>query len=838
MEIFGFDRFSNNAKRILSVAQEIAQNSGSIVIDTDHVLMAILREKVGIAHEILGSFGIDFERIEMVANFMPIDNIHQAKNAGISADLKHALEQAILAARKNNHFYLGTEHLLYGILINGNFIAYQMIQNLDTNPESIKKNLEELFRTSAQAVAAGVDEMAEINGGKKTKTTTLEKYSVELTAEASAGKLDPIVGREKEIERVVHILSRRTKNNPVLIGDPGVGKTAIVEGLAQRIVAGTVPVKLKNKKIYSLDLGALIAGTKYRGEFEERLKKLLNELEKDRNSILFIDEIHTIIGAGSAEGSMDASNMLKPSLSRGKITCIGATTVDEYRKNIEKDSAFERRFQPVLVEEPSIEDTVRILKGIAKNYEDFHQVVVEPEAIQLATKLSHRYIADRFLPDKAIDLLDEASSSVVIREKVGEDEGIKKMEVKLKNTLEGKNEAIKNQDFELAAELRDQENFIKEEMEKRRVERADIPRENRVIVRIEDIARVVSIWTGIPVSKLIESDKNKFTKLEEILTKRIVGQDEAIASISQAIRRSRAGIANPKRPIGSFIFLGPTGVGKTELAKVLASEIYERDDALIKIDMSEFMERHNVSRLVGAPAGYVGYDDGGKLTEQVRKKPYTIILFDEIEKAHPEVFNILLQIMEDGYLTDAKGRRVDFRNTIIILTSNIGVNEFTQIASMGFRINEESVGARHALPDQDRIAKEYETMKQNVLDQMKKKFNPEFLNRLDNIIVFKSLRPKEIIQIVNINLAELKKRVFSEKNIKLEFSRKLIGWIAANGYDPEYGARPVRRMIANEVEDKLASQIISGEIGEGESVKVDYKNNVVVFEKKKVLVKK
>jgi ATP-dependent Clp protease ATP-binding subunit ClpC len=834
MEIFGFDRFSNNAKRVLSVSQEIAEKSGSNIVDTDHVLLAILRERVGVAYEILMGFGVDFERVEMVANFMPIDNIHQNKGAGISVDLKYSLEQAILIARKNNHFYLGTEHLLYGILLNRDFIAYQMIQNLDVKPESIRKNLEELFKTSAQTTAfAGMEDEIHMGGNRKNKGSLLEKYTIDLTAEANAGKLDPIIGREKEIERVIHILSRRTKNNPVLIGDPGVGKTAIVEGLAQRIIVGDVPVRLKNKKIYSLDLGSLIAGTKFRGEFEDRLKKLLNELEKDRNAILFIDEIHTIIGAGSAEGSMDASNMLKPSLSRGKITCIGATTVDEYRKHIEKDSAFERRFQPVPVEEPSTEDTINILKGIAQNYEDFHQVVVEPEAIILAAKLSHRYIADRFLPDKAIDIMDEASSSVVIREKVGEDEVIKKLETKLKNNLKAKNEAIKNQNFELAAELRDQENIIKEDMEKQRAKKTDIPREKRVVVRVEDIARVVSIWTGIPVSKLIESDKNKFTKLEQILKKRIVGQDEAIGSISQAIRRSRAGISNPDRPIGSFIFLGPTGVGKTELAKVLALEIYERNDALIKIDMSEFMERHNVSRLVGAPAGYVGYDDGGKLTEKVRKKPYSIILFDEIEKAHPEVFNILLQILEDGYLTDAKGRRVDFRNTIIILTSNIGINDFSRVASMGFKAESDPALAQNFEADE-----EYNKIKTTVLEQMKKKFNPEFLNRLDNIIVFKSLGKTEITQIVAINLDELKNRVLAEKNIKLEFSKKLINWIASNGYDPEYGARPVRRMIANEIEDKLASQIIGGEIEEGDEVNVDFKNNAVVFEKKKVLVKK
>jgi len=842
MEIFGFNRFSNNAKKILTVSQNIARELGSDIIDTDHVLLAILGGKNSVANDILDSYGVDYERIEMAMNFMPIDPNAVSKKgeqAGVSDDLKRSLESAILVTHNLKHFYLGSEHLLFGIISNPAFRAYQLIQNIDINPEGIRKSLEQLFQTAAKNIPeAGLEDdemmmadpmMPPMMGGKKKEGSMLAKYAIDLTAEASEGKLDPVVGREKELERVIHILSRRTKNNPVLIGEPGVGKTAIVEALAIKIIRDEVPEKLRGKKIYSLDLGSVIAGTKFRGEFEDRVKKILNELEKNKNAILFIDEIHTIIGAGSAEGSMDASNMLKPALSRGKITCIGATTLDEYRKNIEKDSAFERRFQQVIIDEPSMEDTVDILKGIAQNYEDFHQVVIEKDAINFAAKLAHRYIPDRFLPDKAIDLIDEASSAVVIREKVGENSEIKKLELKLKNTIDGKNEAVKNQNFELAADLRDQEGFIKEEIEKVKSNRKDIPKNKRVKVTKEDIAKVVNNWTGIPVSKLIESDKNKFVQLESILEKKIVGQDEAISAISQAIRRSRAGISNPNRPIGSFIFLGPTGVGKTELAKVLAEEVYERKDALIKIDMSEFMERHNVSRLVGAPAGYVGYEDGGKLTEMVRKKPYSIVLFDEIEKAHPEVFNMLLQILEDGYLTDAKGRKIDFRNTIIILTSNIGINDFAKFATLGFQTSES---------EEKELMGKYEKMKESVLEQVKKKFNPEFINRLDKIIVFRPLGKKEIDEIVKINLADLGNRVKKEKGINLEFSKRLVEYVAEKGYDPEYGARPIRRLVENEIENKIAEVIISDEYEEGDTIKIDLKNDIVSIEKKKILVKK
>ncbi|HRY60383.1 MAG TPA: ATP-dependent Clp protease ATP-binding subunit [Patescibacteria group bacterium] len=837
MNIFGFDRFSSNARNILTEAQGIAGNNSG-VIGTEHILLAILMNKNCLANSMLESFGVDHDRAELAMNFMPqFNNIYtNKKSVNINEEVKKALEAAILTAKRFNHFYLGSEHLLLGILADPSFKAFQIIQNIDVNPDSIKKQLIELLQNAPQQ---DIEMMGETSGmgpdNQNKKKSMLAQYSIDLTAEAENNRFDPVIGRTTEIERIIHILSRRTKNNPVLIGDPGVGKTAIVEGLALKIIKGEVPIKLKNKKIYSLDLGSMIAGTKFRGEFEDRLKKLINEVEKDRDAILFIDEIHTIIGAGAAEGSMDASNMLKPALSRGKITCIGATTIEEYRKNIEKDAAFERRFQPVVIEEPTVADTIEILKGIAQNYEDFHQVVIEPEAVMIAAKLSHRYIADRFLPDKAIDLIDEAASGVVIKEKIGESAEIKKLEIKLKTTIEGKNKAIAEQAYELAAQLRDQENFIIEEIEKKRKEKNDIPREKRKIVTKEDIARVVNTWTGIPVSKLIESDYDKFSNIENILKKKIIGQDEAIEVIAKAIKRSRAGIGNPRRPIGSFIFLGPTGVGKTELAKVLASEVYESDNALIKIDMSEFMEKHNVSRLVGAPAGYVGYEDGGKLTEAVRKKPYSIILFDEIEKAHPEVFNLLLQILEDGVLTDAKGRKVDFRNTIIIMTSNIGANELTRSAALGFKIEDnDSVEIQNLASNNT----DYEKMKDIVLEQVKRKFNPEFLNRIDKVVVFKPLGKKEIAKIVEINLAELKLRLKNEKGITLEITKKAIDWISKNGFDAEFGARPIRRLIENEVENQIAEKIVSGEIEEGEKVSMDLKNDKIVFVEKKVSVRK
>ncbi|MBI2448001.1 ATP-dependent Clp protease ATP-binding subunit [Candidatus Microgenomates bacterium] len=828
MNEFGFDRFTYNAKKILSLSQTIAQDMNSGAVSTEHVLLAILAEKIGVAYEILSSFGIDFERIEIAMNLMWHGSMDLQKN-GLSHDLRQALEKAIVVARQNEHFYVGSEHLLFGILSNSDFRAYALIQNIDVNPATIIQQIEHIFVMSTAQMPEKPKEQ-EVTAGRTVKNKTnsmLNAYAIDLTAEAEGTKLDPTIGREKEISRLTHILTRKTKNNPVLIGDPGVGKTAIVEGLAAKIAFGEVPIKLKGKKIYSIDLGAMVAGTKFRGEFEERIKKLLAEVEKDKNIILFIDELHTIVGAGAAEGSMDASNMLKPALSRGKISCIGATTINEYRKYIEKDAAFERRFQPILVEEPSQEETVAILRGIAPRYEDFHQVKVEEEALLIAAKLAHRYIADRFLPDKAIDLLDEACSAVVIREKVGESEDVKKLEIRLVETIKGKNKAISDQAFEMAAQLRDQELFLKEELDRLRLEKQDIPTEKRARVTTEDIARVVSNWTSIPITKLISSEIHKFSFLEKTLGSRIVGQEEAIINIARAIRRSRSGVGNPVRPIGSFIFLGPTGVGKTELAKVLAQEVYEREDALIKIDMSEFMERHNVSRLVGAPAGYVGYDDGGKLTEAVRKKPYSVVLFDEIEKAHPEVFNMLLQVLEDGYLTDAKGRKVDFKNTIIIMTSNLGMADLSRSATMGFSAK---TTREKTLAESD-----YEQMKNKVLTDSKKYFSPEFLNRVDKIVVFRPLDSIAIGKIVNINLKTLAERVLLEKGIVLEFTAKAKKWLADRGFDPEYGARPIRRLIEAEIENKLAEELIGDRFISGDHIIIDAKTDSLNLEKKKIL---
>ncbi len=835
---FGFDRFTNNARRILALAQNIAHEMGTEATDTEHALLAILSERIGMAFDLLAGYGVDFERIDMATNFLGSRIADTDANKGVATDLKNALEKALIIARQYGHFYVGSEHLLYGLLSDPNSRARQLIQNIDINPASILQQIENIFQSSAvaQSPESPLPEHQEAmmgapgSSGSRGKMSMLATYALDLTKEAKEGKLDPTIGRSKEIERVIHVLTRKTKNNPVLIGDPGVGKTAIVEGLATKITRDEVPANLKGKKIYALDLGAMIAGTKFRGEFEERIKRLIQELERDRDAILFIDELHTILGAGAAEGSMDASNMLKPALSRGKITCIGATTLDEYRKYVERDTAFERRFQPIIVEEPTLEDTIKILEGIQERYEDYHQILIESHAIILAARLAHRYIADRFLPDKAIDLLDEACSAVVIREKVGENEELKKMEQRLEETTKGKDKAIADQAFEVAASLRDQEKFLQDEIEKIKTTKRDIPQNKRARVDSEDIARVVHSWTGVPMTKLVESDKNKFAHLEKILSRRIIGQEEAIAVIAQAIRRSRAGIGNPKRPIGSFIFLGPTGVGKTELAKVLAQEVYERDDALVKIDMSEFMEKHNVSRLIGAPAGYVGYEDGGRLTEAIRKKPYSIILFDEIEKAHPEVFNILLQIFEDGQLTDAKGRKVDFRNTTLILTSNLGINELSRAASMGFKAEGDSA---------IKIAEEnYEKMKEKVLEKMKKSFNPEFLNRIDDVVVFRPLTQKDIATIVAINLEDLASRVAREKGIILDISKKAKDWIAVRGFDPEYGARPIRRLIEHEIETRLAEGIVKGEFKEKDKIKIDIKKDAVFLEKKKTLVLK
>lgn len=835
MELFGFDRFTNNAKKVLSSAQQIAAEMGGDSITTEHILLAVLHDKVGMANEVLAGFGVTYHQIEAAQHVMAhlIQPNSNPRDGGVSSEVKRALEKAIVVARSYQHFYVGSEHLLYGILSHPEYRAYQLVQNIDINPSNILQQLEYIFHTNTTAHDHDQHHAHQAAGGKqgaqsKSKSgSLLSQFAIDLTAEAEEGQLDPVIGRDTEIERMIHILVRKSKNNPILLGDPGVGKTAVVEGLAQKIATGSVSLKIKHKKIMALDLAAVIAGTKFRGEFEERLRRIISEAEKDPSIILFIDELHTLMGAGAAEGSLDASNMLKPSLSRGKITVIGATTREDYRKYIEKDAAFERRFQPIVIEQPTVSDTIQILHGLAPRYEDYHSITYEPEAIVLAAQLAHRYIPDRQLPDKAIDLIDEAAAGVVISRRVGENEELLNLEKRLENTIVGKNKAISEQKFEIAASLRDQEVFLLEEIDRIKNAKHPIPRAKRARVTKDDIARIVQRWTGIPVSKLTATDYARYADLERILGESITGQDEAIASVAQAIRRNRAGIGNPHRPIGSFIFLGPTGVGKTELAKVLAREVFEDESALIKIDMSEFMERHNVSRLVGAPAGYVGYEDGGKLTEAVRKKPYSIVLFDEIEKAHPEVFNMLLQILEDGYLTDMKGRKVDFRNTVIVMTSNLGVAELSRMSTLGFKASADQA---------KKIDMEYDAMKARLLEQLKKSLKPEFLNRIDQTIVFRPLNQDIIQRIVRLEADRLIQRVKSERSIQVELSAKILAWIAERGYDEQFGARPVRRVIEQEIEGRLAEKIIKQEILDGDNVKIDLKADKITIERKKVPV--
>ncbi len=816
-----FDKFTQNAKKALILAQEIAKNLDFPYIGTEHILLGLLSLKSSVACGILSSFDIDLEKVELAMSLIEKEEYEE----GLSTNAKQVIEKAVELARDFGHSYVGTEHLLLALLSNEECQAFQIIKNLDVDPEKIKAQLEYLF-----SKAEGEPAMARAGQERKRSATpALDYFSRDITKLAGEGKLDPVIGREEEIARVIQILGRRTKNNPVLIGEPGVGKTAIVEGLAQRIISGDVPQNLLGKRILALDLPLIIAGTKYRGEFEERIKKVIEEVEHSDDIILFIDEFHTIIGAGAAEGAIDAANILKPALARGNLRCIGATTLDEYRKHIEKDAALERRFQPVIVNEPSVEDTIKILEGIINKYEEYHQVSFDHQALVAAAKLSKRYISDRFLPDKAIDLIDEAASAVRIRSGDINSKKLKELNRKLEATIKGKEKAVALQNYELAASLRDQELYLREEIEKIKRGNIKLDKNERPVVSEEDIALVVSSWTGIPVTKLIESESKRFAQLEENIKKRIVGQDEAVEAVAKAIRRSRTGISNPSRPIGSFIFLGPTGVGKTELAKVLAKIVFEREDALVKIDMSEFMERHNVARLIGAPAGYVGYEDGGKLTEAIRRKPYCVLLLDEIEKAHPDVFNMLLQILEDGCLTDAKGRKVDFKNTIIIMTSNIGTSVLSKAAGMGFK----AVGTK----DEEKAKEEYEEMKERVLDELKKHFKPEFLNRLDQIIVFKPLQPAHIKKIVEIQLNDLKERVKTEQKIELKISKKVKDLLAEKGFDPEFGARPVRRTIQNLIEDPLADGIVKGKFKEGDKIKVLLKGKEIKLEKEKKLLK-
>jgi ATP-dependent Clp protease ATP-binding subunit ClpC len=798
-----FEKFSERARRVLTLAQEEAQRFNHNYIGTEHILLGLVREGEGVAAKVLGNLGVDLGKVRAAVEFIIGRGERQTLGEiGLTPRAKKVIELAVDEARRFNHNYIGTEHLLLGLLREGEGVAAGVLESLGVNLERVRAEVTRVLNQSAVQPS--------MSGRPTTRTPTLDQLGADLTSMARAGKLDPVIGRHKEIQRVIQILSRRTKNNPVLIGEPGVGKTAIVEGLAHRIVAGEVPETLQGKRLVTLDIGALVAGTKYRGEFEERLKKVIEEIKTAGNCVLFIDEMHTIVGAGAAEGAVDAANILKPCLARGELQCIGATTLDEYRKHVERDAALERRFQPVLVDEPTVEQTIEILRGIKSRYEDHHRLIISDEALRIAANLASRYIPDRFLPDKAIDLVDEAASRVRIK-RGGTPITLREVRRALESVRRDKEAAIAAQQYEYAAELRDRELHLQEKIQQLEQEWQSELSQEKPVVTEEDIAEVVSMWTGIPVVRLAADESARLLQMEEVLHQRIVGQDEAITAVAKAVRRARAGLKDPRRPIGSFIFLGPTGVGKTELVRALAEFMFGSEDALIRLDMSEFMERHTVARLVGAPPGYVGYEEGGQLTEAVRRKSYCAILLDEIEKAHPDVFNILLQIFDDGHLTDAKGRRVDFRNSILVMTSNLGAELIRKDTTLGFTARGDEEKTR-------RLA--YERMKEKVMGEVKKTFRPEFLNRIDGIVVFHALTKDHIRQIVNLMLREVERRL-GEKDIRLEVTEAAKDLLGEKGYDELFGARPLRRVIQTMVEDRLSEMVLRGDFRPGDVIRID-----------------
>ncbi len=800
-----FSNFTEKAKRAIEYSHEIACEMGHGYIGSEHLLLGILKVEDGVGSKALNKRNITFDEVRKSVETLMGTGESLDKNLDLSLTprTKRILEIAAMEARKLGINYIGTEHLLAGIIRDGDGVAVKILVNLGLKMSEFYREL--LSDMSGDAAVLNV-------AGKKAdktshKTPTLDQYGSDLTKGASEGKFDPVIGRDQEIQRVLQILSRRTKNNPCLIGEPGVGKTAVAEGLAMKIAGGDVPEILKDKRLVSIDLSSMVAGAKYRGEFEERLKKTVEEVSAAGNVILFIDEIHTIVGAGSAEGAIDASNILKPSLARGEIQLIGATTINEYRKYIEKDAALERRFQPVTVGEPSVEETIGILEGLRDRYEAHHGVKITDEALEAAAKLSQRYITDRFLPDKAIDLVDEAASKKRLSIHTAPDD-IKEIEKEIEKITLEKQEAIVSQDFEKAAILRDKEKELKEIIDKGKSKWEESTKRDGNVVTEDDIADIVSEWTNIPVKKLLAEESERLKNLESVLHERVIGQSEAVSAVSKAIRRGRAGLKDPKRPIGSFIFLGPTGVGKTELSKALAESMFGTENAIIRVDMSEYMEKHSVSKIIGSPPGYVGFDEGGQLTEKIRKNPYSVVLFDEIEKAHPDIFNILLQILEDGILTDAQGRRVDFRNTVIIMTSNLGAKEILNTGSkLGFGRDSEN-------GDKDVI-------KERVMAELKKAFRPEFLNRIDDIIVFERLTEENVKEIATLMLNSLKKRLL-ENGIEAEFLESVAEEIAKEGFDPSYGARPLRRAIQSKIEDMLSEKIIDGLVKPGDKITVDF----------------
>jgi ATP-dependent Clp protease ATP-binding subunit ClpC len=809
--LYPFERFTERAKKVLTLAQEEAERSHHSYIGTEHLLLGLLREGEGLAAKVLNNLGVEINKVRSTIESVLGRNERIIIQQIIpTSRVKKVIEISFEEARRMGNNYVGTEHLLLGLLIEGEGIAAHVLEDLGANLEKTRAEIERLLHES------GLEEEAKEAQKKPSKTPLLDQFCRDLTDLAQKNSLDPVIGRAMEIERVVQILSRRTKNNPALIGEPGVGKTAIAEGLAQQIVLGNIPESLMGKRVLTLDMGALVAGTKYRGEFEERLKKILDEIRSSREVVLFIDELHTLVGAGAAEGAIDAANILKPALARGEIQCIGATTLNEYRKYIEKDAALERRFQPVFVDEPTLQETIEILHGIRPLYEKHHRVKITDDALKAAAELSVRYVSDRSLPDKAIDLIDEASARVRMKLTTTPDD-LRQMQRDIRDLQTQKEEAIAAQDYETAANFRDKEKKLKDkyvslEMKWRDELGATVPDVNE-----EHIAEIISSWTGVPVSRLVEEETSRLLRMEEEIHKRLVGQDDAVKVVSQAVRRARAGLKDAKRPIGSFMFLGPTGVGKTELARSLAGFLFDNEDAIIRLDMSEFMERHSTARLVGSPPGYVGYDEGGQLTEAVRRRPYSVVLFDEIEKAHPEVFNMLLQILEDGRLSDAKGKAVNFANTIIIMTSNLGVH--------GLKLNM-SLGFQPAVPDDRSAHTEHAKMRDSIMDDLKKQFRPEFLNRVDAVVVFQRLSTAQMMTIVDLMLAKVAVHLAAQELV-FTVSDEAKEKIVQEGFDKIYGARPLRRVIQRVIEDPLSEELLRLKHGPGDQVLVDVADDAV-----------
>ncbi len=817
-----FERFTEKAIKVIMLAQEEARRLGHNFVGTEQVLLGLIGEGTGVAAKALKSMGVNLKdaRAE-VEKIIGRGSGFVAVEIPFTPRAKRVLELSWDEARQLGHNYIGTEHLLLGLIREGEGVAARVLENLNVDLNKVRTNvikmLGETKTTTAGSSSTSTSSSSSSSSTSKAKTPSLDEFGRDLTLAAQELRLDPVVGREKEIERVIQILARRTKNNPVLIGEPGVGKTAVAEGLATRIVNSEVPDILDGKKVIQLDMGLLVAGTKYRGEFEERLKKIMDEIRQAGNIILVIDEMHTLIGAGAAEGAIDAANILKPALSRGEIQVIGATTLDEYRKYVEKDSALERRFQTVMIEEPSEAESIEIIKGLKPKYEEHHNLIISDAAIEAAVKLSSKYITDRFLPDKAIDVIDEASSKVRLKVSTLSPEG-KELEKELKELIKEKENAIRNQEFEKASQLRDEEADMKERIREMAQQYKEEHEANKPTVTEEDVASVIATMTGVPVTKLTEGESERLLNLEKTLHARVIGQNDAVVAISKAIRRARVGLKSPNRPIGSFIFCGPTGVGKTELAKALAEAIFGSEDNMIRVDMSEFMEKHSTAKLIGSPPGYVGYDDGGHLTELVRKKPYSVILFDEIEKAHPDVFNIMLQILDDGRLTDAKGRYINFKNTVIIMTSNVGASMITTTSRLGFSTSS------------DESKDKYEKLKETVTEEMKKAFRPEFLNRIDETIVFAHLSKEEIRQIVDLMLKDLFKRL-AERELSVEVTDEVKDYLAKDGYSEAYGARPLRRLIQRKIEDMLAEEILSGKYAPGDTIKITLVDDKIAFEK-------